>query len=349
MKRYSNLYPQITSFENLLLSAKKAAKGKRYKPYVLRFNENLEENLIQIQQQLLEKTYTPGKYKKFLIYEPKKREISAAPFRDRVVHHALYAVIEAIFEKTFIATSFANRTGKGSHKAVTLFRQYAYQNQYALKCDIRKYFPSIDHEILKSLLRKKIKCKDTLWLMERIINYSNPQEPVYRYFPGDDLFTPYTRKKEIPIGNLTSQFFANIYLNPFDHYIKEELEKKFYIRYVDDSVTFSNDRQELEHLKQQLIEFLNNLRLKVHEKKFQILPTTGGISFLGYRIYPEHICLKSQNIYRYYRRMKTYSKQFNKRQVELAKIKASMMSFSGYCKYSSNAEIFNRVSAKVAI
>ena len=157
MKRHNHLFEKLISFENLHLAAKKAQKAKRYKNYVLAFNSKLEANLVYLQNSLADKTYYPGIYRKFTIYEPKVREISAAPYIDRVVHHAVCNIIEPIFEKTFIENSFANRKGKGTHKAVQLFREYAHKNQYVLKCDIKKYFPSIDHEILKSIIRKKIK------------------------------------------------------------------------------------------------------------------------------------------------------------------------------------------------
>ncbi len=174
--------------------------------------------------------------------EPKPRKISAAPYRDRVVHHALCNVIVPIFERTFIADSYANRLGFGTHRALKRFTQFARSSRYILQCDIRKYFPSIDHEILKRLLRRKIKCADTLWLIDTIIDNSNEQEPVIEYFPGDGLLTPIERRRGLPIGNLTSQFFANIYLNGLDHFVKEQLRASKYLRYVDDFALFADDR-----------------------------------------------------------------------------------------------------------
>jgi retron-type reverse transcriptase len=211
MKRYGNLYPQITEFSNLLLAAKKAQKGKRYQPNILNFNYHLESELQQLQQQLSNKTYQPGDYRTFYIQEPKTRMISAAPYRDRVVHHGLCNIIVPIFEKTFINDSYANRIGFGTHKALRRFTQFARSSKYVLQCDIQKYFPSIDHEILKSLIRRKIKCRDTLWLIDTIIDRSNEQYPVIEYFPGDTLLSPIERKRGLPLRNLTSQFFANIY------------------------------------------------------------------------------------------------------------------------------------------
>lgn len=223
MKRIGNLYPQITDWENLLLAARLAQKGKRFRNDVLEFNYDLESKLIQIQRELTTKTYTPGPYRTFHLIDLKSRLISAAPYGDRVVHHALSNIINPIFDKTFISDSYANRVNYGSHKALKKFTYFARSSKYVLQCDIKKYFPSIDHEILKKLLRNKIKCQDTLWLIDTVIDNSNEQEPVIEYFPGDILITPIERRKGLPIGNITSQFWANVYLNPFDHFVKKQL------------------------------------------------------------------------------------------------------------------------------
>ena len=234
MKTSKNLFDGIVSFENVLSAAQKAAKGKRENQSVLLFFNYLEENLWELISALQNKTYQPGSYKTFSIYKPKPRLISAAPFRDRVVHHALISVVGPILERSFIFDTYANRADKGTHKAIERYQHYLKKYDYVLKCDIRKYFPSIDHEILKSKLRNKISCSDTLWLIDTIIDNSNLQAEHVHYFPGDGLFTPYERRRGLPIGNLTSQFFANYYLSFLDHYVKEVLRCKGYVRYVDD-------------------------------------------------------------------------------------------------------------------
>jgi retron-type reverse transcriptase len=210
MKRYGNLYPQIITFDNLYLAARKAQLGKRFRDNILDFNYNLEGELIKLQQELTAKTYQPGNYRTFHIRDPKSRLISAAPYRDRVVHHGLCNIIVPIFERTFIRDSYANRVGFGTHRALRRFIEFFRRSRYVLQCDIKKYFPSIDHQILKRQIRRKIKCPDTLWLIDTIIDNSNEQEPVIEYFPGDDLLTPLQRRKGIPIGNLTSQFWSNV-------------------------------------------------------------------------------------------------------------------------------------------
>lgn len=206
MKRYGNLWPQIIAFENLYLAARKAQTGKRLQENVLAFNYHLETQLFRLQNELRTQIYQPGPYFTFEIHDPKRRLISAAPYRDRVVHHALCNIIEPIFDRTLIGDTYANRLGYGTHRALKRFTQFCRSNRYILQCDIHKYFPTIDLEILKALIRRKIKCPETLWLTDLIIDSSNPQEPVTAYFPGDDLITPAARRKGLPIGNLTSQF-----------------------------------------------------------------------------------------------------------------------------------------------
>ena len=213
MKRHRDLWTQIISFENLIQAARQAQQGKRFRRTVLAFNHHLEDELHQIQDELVQKTYCPGEYRAFRIFDPKPRLISAAPYRDRVVHHALCNVIVPLLDRTFISDTYANREGYGTHRALKRFTHFDRSSQYVLLCDIRKYFPSIDHQILKTILRRKIRCPDTLWLIDTIIDGSNEQDPAIEYFPEDDLLTPLERRKGLPIGNLTSQFFANLYLN----------------------------------------------------------------------------------------------------------------------------------------
>ncbi|TVQ24921.1 MAG: RNA-directed DNA polymerase [Leptolyngbya sp. DLM2.Bin15] len=287
MKRYGNLWPQVVDFENLVQAARQAQRGKRLRASVLQFNYNLETELHQLQDELVQHTYCPGPYRTFRIYDPKPRLISAAPYRDRVIHHALCNVIMPLIERTLISDTYANRWGYGTHRALKRFTYFARTTRYVLQCDIRKYFPSIDHELLKQCLRRKIKCPDTLWLIDQIIDGSNEQEPSIEFFPGDDLLTPLTRRRGLPIGNLTSQFFANIYLSGFDHWVKEHLRCRNYLRYVDDFALFSDDRDQLAQARPQLEAYLATLRLKIHPVKSQLFETDHGVNFVGFRILPQ--------------------------------------------------------------
>ena len=252
-----------------------------FRPDVARFHFDLERELWRLHEELVSKTYSPGPYHSFLIHEPKLRLISAAPYRDRVVHHALTGCLEPIFEPTFISDSFACRVGKGTHAGVNRAQDFSRRFAYVLKADIRRFFPSIDHQILQGLVRRKIKDKHVLWLVDTIVDSSNPQDPTVAWFPNDDLLSPLERRRGIPIGNQTSQFFANVYLNPLDHFIKDRLRVKAYVRYVDDFLVFSNDKVELNRLRHQIAEFLTQLRLKLHPKKNTILPVDPGNPISG--------------------------------------------------------------------
>lgn len=332
MKTYKNLYPNITSFTNLFLAAQNAQKGKTRYPEVSQFNFRLEENLFQLKEELETKTYQPGTYRAFMISEPKERLISASPYRDRVVHHALCNIIAPLFEKTFIYDTYANRKGKGIHKALDRFQYYAKQYQYVLKCDIKKFFPSIDHEILKQELRWKIQCADTLWLMDSIINNSNEQEPHIVYFPEDDLFTPYTRRRGLPIGNLTSQWWGNIYLNRFDHFIKAQLKAPAYIRYVDDFVLFSNDKTTLHTWKKEIIIYLQRLRLLLHPHKSQIMVTKYGVPFLGFKVYPHYKVVLKNNTKRYTRLIRKRLHQAICRELAWSELENGLNSWLGHIR-----------------
>ena len=297
------MYPQIYAFENLFESAKLARKGKKETVSNTSFHFHLEENLLKIHRELKEKSYLPGSYKTFIITDPKIRQISAAPYRDRVVHHALCRIIEPLFEKTFIYDSYANRVGKGTHKAIERFQYYARKYRYVLKCDIRKFFPSLDHEILKQELRWRIACPDTLWLIDRIIDNSNRQEEHIVHFPGDNPETPYTRRKGLPIGNLTSQFWANVYMNRFDHFAKEQLFAKGYIRYVDDFVLFADSKYLLRNYQLRTEEYLSEIRLLLHPNKTQLFACHSGVPFLGFKVFPHYRHVLKSKTHRYRRNL----------------------------------------------
>lgn len=348
MKRSGNLYPKITDYSNILSAARKAQKGKRFKENVLRFNYNLEKELEKIKAELDSKTYQPGKYKTFEIYEPKRRMISAAPYRDRVVHHALCNIICPIFERTFIRDSYANREGFGTHRALRRFTQFVRSSQYVLQCDIQKYFPSIDHEILKQQIRRKIKCTDTLWLIDTIIDNSNEQKTVLNYFPGDDLFAPLKRRRGLPIGNLTSQFFSNVMMNSFDHFIKEKAGVSKYLRYVDDFALFADDRQFLVEARQAIEEYLAQLRLKIHPFKSQLFETKKGASFLGFRILTDCIRVRTENLRRARRRLRQLQKDYAQGKIELVDIIHSIQSWEAHLMHGDTWQLRQQIFTTLA-
>jgi retron-type reverse transcriptase len=206
VKRIGNLWPELVSLPGLLGAAKKAAAGKRTRPDVAAFLMNLEGEVLRLQRELVSGAYEPGEYRTFEILDPKPRLIAAAPFRDRVVHHALTGVLEPVFERRFSAHSYACRPGKGTHAALAGAKKGVRRFPYALKCDVRKYFATIDHTILNEQLARVVKCRQTLDLAAKIIAGWKQKEDSVRYFPGDDLFTPCERRRGLPLGNQTSQF-----------------------------------------------------------------------------------------------------------------------------------------------
>ncbi|MFH1541724.1 MAG: reverse transcriptase/maturase family protein [bacterium] len=316
MKRHHHLFEKICSFENLLLAAKKAQRGKRFKTSTSNFNFELESSLVTLQRKLQDQTYRMGEYKHFHIYDPKKRLISAAPYCDRVVQHALCNIIEPIFDRSLIFDSYACRKGKGSHKAVDCFTEFSRKNKYVLKCDVKAYFASIDHDILYQLILQKIKDSKTLWLIKLIID-STPS-------PG------------IPIGNLTSQIFANLYLSGLDHYLKEAVGCWHYLRYMDDLIVFSNDKADLRKYKKIVQDQLESLKLKLHLNKCQIYLTKKGVSFLGYKVYPTHRLIIRRNIKRLRKRLRNYFALLQRKLITEQKIICSVQSWLGYAIHADS-------------
>ncbi len=275
------------------------------------FEARREQELAELQAELQAETYRPGSYHAFEIPEPKRRLISAAPYRDRVVHHALCRIIEPIFERTFSPWSYANRVGYGTHRALRRFTTLLRGHEWVLRGDIRQFFPSLDHAILKEMVERKIRCRRTLNLIGRILDGSNEQDPLADpYFPGDDLLTPAERRCGLPIGNLTSQFFANVYLTGFDHYVVEHLGQRAYVRYVDDFAVFSDDQALLSEVAGRLSGYLQGLRLKLHPAKTQLRPTRLGSHFVGYYVLPDRVRVRNENLRRGRRRLRAYQQQF---------------------------------------
>lgn len=286
MKSWTNLYPQICSLENLHRAAVKARKRKTRKGYVEDFELRRERIIATLHRELMEERYTPGGYRQFRIYDPRERLISAAPFRDRVVHHALCNVLEPLLQRRFIYDSYSCQTGKGTQLGRERARHFTNRYRYVLKCDVEKFFQSIDHAVLKAKLARVIRCQPTLRLCAKIIDSSCDEEIPPRHFAGDDLFAPHERKRGLPIGNLTSQLWANFYLDRLDHRIKEELRAPAYGRYTDDWLIWSNDKGDLREAKERIALWLAEERLVLQSRKTRIQPTAIGVPFLGFRFFP---------------------------------------------------------------
>jgi hypothetical protein len=330
---------------NLLEAARLAARGKRTRPDVAQFLLDLEPNLSRLQGELESGEYRPGGYRTFWIRDPKPRQISAAPFRDRVVHHALTAVLEKVFEPRFSPFSFASRKGFGQHRALRRAREAVARHEFYLKGDIRKYFLSIDHEILKSLLARAVKCPRTLDLAFRIVDGSNAQEESVAYFPGDDLFTPFERRRGLPIGNQTSQFFANVYLDPLDQFVVREVRPALYLRYVDDFVLFGGGKSEMRHTAGQIRGFLASLRLAVHERKFHAAQSSGGLTFLGWRLLPYRTRLARANAVRMRRKLAAMALAYHGGEIVWRELDARVQAWLGHASFGDTSRLRERLFA----
>lgn len=333
-KTHNELYLEITGFHKLLAATKRAAKGKRSVPGAAAFLARRESECLRLENALRRRHWRPGTFTVLQIRDPKPRRISAAPFRDRVVHHAYCSVVEPLFERGFIDTSYANRRGKGTHAAVEQYERFRRSSKFVLRCDIFRYFPAIDHAILKTDLGRRIACSDTLWLSERIIDGSNPQEPVLLRFPGDDLLTPVERRRGLPIGNLTSQFFANLYLDPLDHFVKEVLRCRRYLRYVDDFALFDDCPKRLERWRDQISEFLVGRRLILHPAKTFIASTDHSATFLGYVLDARGRRLPEENVRRFRNRLRSLRDRWKAGTVSEAEVRRRTQSWIAHANFA---------------
>ena len=332
--RHDGLFPRIAHFPALVSAARRAARGKRRSAGAAAFLAKLETNCLTLERDLRARRWTPGRYTVTRIEDPKPRRISAAPFRDRVVHHALCKVVEPIFERGFIHDSYANRVGKGTHAGVERYERFRNGTRHVLRCDIYRYFPAIDHAILKTDLRRRIACSDTLWLFDRIIDGSNAQEPVELRFPGDDLLAPVERKRGLPIGNLTSQFFANVYLDGLDHFVKEVLRCPRYLRYVDDFALFHDDPTVLERWRVRISEFLIGRRPILHPRKTRIAPTAEPAEFLGYMLDPLRRRLPAANVTRFRNRLRGLRDRWRAGSVTEAEVRQHVQAWIAHASFA---------------
>lgn len=341
-KTYKNLYPPITDFDNLLLAYAQARRGKKQTVEMHAFHFHLENNLWNLHYDLQQGTYQPGPYRNFTIYEPKKRLVSAAPFPDRVVHHALCQVIQPLFEPKFIADSYANRVSKGTHKALDRAHGWVRRYPYVLKADVLKFFPSVDHQLLQDTLACTIACPPTLELCRRIIASGRDilaSEYPMQWFPGDTLLTPLERARGLPIGNLTSQFWANVLLNRLDHFVKEGLQVKAYLRYVDDFLLFGADKESLWRARDAIAGFLAQLRLTLHPHKCHVMPTAKGVPFLGFRLFPTHRRLLSDGLRRARRRLRWQRHALARGELSPEALRRSLASWIGHVGHGDTYQL----------
>lgn len=320
MKRHGNLFGKITDLDNIYLAYAKAKKGKSWQNTISRFDDDLDENIFNIRDSLIEKTFTTSSYIEKMIYEPKQRIIYKLPFNpDRIVQHTLMNILEPIWNSLFIHDSYSCRIGKGIHAASRRtmdFIRAAGPGAYCLKMDIRKFYPSIEHDILFNIVKRKIKCEDTLWLLQDII-YSIPDG------------------KNIPIGNYSSQWLGNLYMNELDQYLKHHHRIKHYIRYCDDFIILHQDKKFLGKMAYDIEEFLmDTLKLKL--SKNDIFPISQGIDFLGYRHFPNHILVRKSTATRIKHRMHELPGKLYRGEITPDQYQSSIASTKGWLLWANS-------------
>lgn len=321
MKRIGNLYHKICELDNIYLAYTKARQGKRKSYGVRQFEKNLDQNIQNIQKDLLAETYKTSEYDVFTIYDPKEREIYRLPFKDRIVHHAIMNILESLWTSTLISHTYSCIKGRGIHGVLKHLKRDLVnreQTKYCLKMDIKKFYPSIDHAVLKQIVRKKIKDNQLLKLLDGIVDSA----------------------RGVPIGNYLSQFLANLYLSYFDHWIKENKRIKYYYRYADDMVILSGSKEHLHNLLCEIRTYLKerlNLQLK---NNYQIFPIESrGIDFVGYVFYHTHILLRKTIKKNFCRRVS----QLNKKDISLKDYKRSICSWIGWTKHCNSKHLLKKL------
>jgi RNA-directed DNA polymerase len=334
-----DLFEQIISPENLFIAWDEFKRGKGSKPDVIAFEQDIERNIFDLSSDLREITYRHGPYSGFFICDPKLRHVHKALVRDRVVHHAVFKVLTSLFEPTFIETSFSCRIGKGSHKGFNWLEDalraesHNYTKTcYALKCDVRKFFDTVDHHILLSMLRRRVRDKYLFHLIEEIVG---------SYESGrSDLFS----KKGVPIGNLTSQIFANIYMGEFDQFVKQTLRVKRYARYTDDFVIVSTDRAYLESLVEPMKRFVKEkLALELHPDKVTIKRNSQGIDFLGYVSLPHYRLMRRRTKRRIIWKLKGRIREFKSGFISREVLDQSFQSYLGVLSHADAHDFSERL------
>jgi retron-type reverse transcriptase len=347
MKPLRGLMHRVTAWENLLLAYRKARRGKSNQAAVQRFGLDLEWELVELRQDLLQRTYRPGPFHQFQVRDRKTRLISAAPFRDRVAHHALINVVEPLIDRRFIFDSYASRRGKGVHAAMRRYHVWAKRYPYALKLDVRRYFDSIDHDRLKAKLARHIADPDVLWLFGEIIDHSPaPLSPNLFPEPHEDLVDLMQRRCGLPLGNLTSQFFGNLYLNALDHYIKD-LKAPAYLRYVDDLVLLADSKSQLWQWCADIERFLAVERLAVHPRKKTVFRVCQGQDILGYRVFPSFIRLSRASGYQFRRRLKRLAAGYGRGKIDFAVVQTHVAGWLGHARQADAQGLCKSILGRV--
>ncbi|MDI3234160.1 reverse transcriptase/maturase family protein [Exiguobacterium antarcticum] len=351
MKRIGNLYEQIIDYEQLYIAYRQSIKNKRFKPEILRFSQNLEENLIQIQNELIHGTYQVSPYRQFYVHEPKKRLIMSLPFRDRVVQWSIYQTLMPLYERTFIHDSYACRKGKGAHRAVrrlqSWIRTYGEGGGYCLKIDVAKYFYRVDHQVLLAIIERKIKDKRLINLVYTIVSCEQEEFGIEL---GDHHYEkPRVYGIGMPIGNLLSQLCANIYLNELDQFVKHTLRLKHYMRYMDDMVVLHHSKKELREALFEIECFLQDeLRLSLNNKT-SIRPIQHGVDWVGYQVHRTHIRMRKSTSLRMKRRVRHLVKKYQRGEVDNETIHHTVQSYNGLMKHGNCHALRTKLQRDIAM
>lgn len=337
-KQYTLLYEKITSEENLYQSYKKVLLAdNKYKADAIKFAEDETYNLIELRNSLIDKTYKHDGYSKFYVFEPKERLIYAPSFKDKVVQIAVNNILKKIYFNCFIYDSYGSIDNKGTHKCaerISYFMRKAkwqYGDQaYIIKLDIKKFFYSIDREILKKLFRKKILCQDTLWLLDLIVDTAKQID-----------------KKGLPLGNTLSQLSSNIYLNEVDQYVKHALRIKYYVRYMDDMILIVENKERAKQVLKEIEAFIkNNLNLELNKSKSKIFPIKQGVNSIGFKIFATHRLLRNSSKKKIKRKVKAMPNLLNNKGTKLIKAEQILNSWLGHSKYASSYNFINSLVKK---
>lgn len=335
MRVYKNIFDRTVSLENLFSAWDKFKSDKQKKRDVQKFEWRLEENIFQLHRDLKYHRYKHGAYASFYIRDPKQRHIHKAIVRDRILHHAVFSVLNPIFEPTFISNSFSCRIDKGTHKGIDALDKTlrkisgnGFKPCFALKCDIKKFFETVDHSILLNIIRKRIKDADAMRLLEKIIESFISQ------------YSTLFKRRGLPIGNLTSQLFANIYLNELDQFIKHKLKVKYYIRYTDDFVIGAEDKLYLENIIEAIHSFLSDkLGLELHPNKVTIRKFHQGIDFLGYIVLPHHRLLRIKTRKRIFRKLRERINEYKIGTISERTLEQSLQSYLGVLSHADTYKL----------
>ncbi len=345
MKTYKNLYGELCSYENLERAYEKAKHHKTSTKAAIEFEKNWQPNLCTLMNELREQTYTPQSLRKFILRDPKTRTICVSDFRDRIIHHALINILQPIFEPRFIHDSYASRRGKGTLPAIKRLDKFMHKvtkngrlistarnaNQvqgYALKADIKHYFDTVDHNILLNIIAKRIKDSNVLWLTQVILDNYNAGLP----------------SKGMPLGNWTSQFFANIYLNELDQYVKHQLKAKQYIRYVDDFIILHQNKMVLAGYENRIKSFLQTLQLELHPEKCKIISLSKGISFLGFRTFYHHKLILQRNLRKIHNKLKQMLEQYKTKSIDAQDINETLHGWNAYAKQANTYKLRTKLT-----